>query len=259
MNQPLYERRPFVMSRRQYYSTGPKNLGLPSFLKFEYRKRATHSQPFHLTSKFLDHPVLARPNSSDLEVFSQILFFREYRCLDGIKSPKLIFDLGANVGYSAAYFLSRFKDCKVVAVEPDPANFGLLQTNLAPYENRAIAIQAAVWPNSDQKLELSFDGPGHEWALQVKPSQTGSVRAVTIPELLRISGGDKISVLKIDIEGAETELFSSNTNWLKLAENIVIEIHNQDAHDAFYSKIDPTQFEISTCDELTVCLKSGRT
>jgi hypothetical protein len=93
------------------------------------------------------HPLWARTRSSDLYAFLQIFVRREYECLNLIDGD-LILDLGANVGYSSAYFLSRYPKSPVVAVEPDPRNFAMLQRNLAPYGSRATVIQAAVWSHS---------------------------------------------------------------------------------------------------------------
>jgi hypothetical protein len=61
--------------------------------------------------------------------------------------------------------------------------------------------------------------------------------------------------LKIDIEGAELELFSSGTDrWLDLVDNIVIELHGKKCSEAFFKAIDGRGFDISSCGELTVCL-----
>jgi FkbM family methyltransferase len=244
------------MKRGEYYLTALRNLGLLSFILFEYQKRVNHFAPFKLTSKMLDFPVRARPQASDLLVFYQILVFNEYRCLSELRSPKLIVDLGANVGYSSAYFLSQFKSCSVIAVEPDPANFAMLQNNVAPYGGRVTTIRAAVWPRRERlDLDLGHAGLGQEWGIRVKPSANGDVETVTIPELLRVSGQDRISLLKIDIEGAEIDLFNSGAEeWLEKVDNIVIELHGKGAEEAFFNKIDKSRFVISTCDELTVCL-----
>jgi FkbM family methyltransferase len=245
-----------MMTRREYYSTAPKNLGFLAFLRFEYQKRTAHSKPFKLTSRKLAFPVKARPKTSDLEVFSQILAFNEYRCVDGIKAPKLIVDLGANVGYSSAYFLSRFDGSRVIAVEPDPDSFSMLLANVARYSDRITTLNAAVWPRQE-RLSLNHIGQGAEWGASVSPSADGNVNVVTIPELLKLSGMDRISLLKIDIEGAEVELFSSGSeSWLPLVDNIVIELHSEEARKAFFSKIDRSRFAISTCDELIVCLSN---
>jgi hypothetical protein len=45
--------------------------------------------------------------------------------------------------------------------------------------------------------------------------------------ILRESGQDRISLLKIDIEGAEVQLFSEGCeSWLSKVDNIVIELHD---------------------------------
>jgi FkbM family methyltransferase len=243
------------MKRVEYYSTAYRNLGLLPFLHFEYQKRLRHSERFDLISKKLDYPVSARPKTSDLLVFYQVLVFDEYRCISGLQSPTLIIDLGANVGYSTAYFLSQFKGCAVIAVEPDPGNFGELQKNVAPYGVRATTIKAAAWPRLE-RIGLEHRGQGREWSTRVKPATDGTVQAVTVPELLKASGHERIALLKIDIEGAEIDLFKSGTSeWLGKVDNMVIELHSDEAREVFYDAIAKSNFSLSMCDELTVCLK----
>jgi FkbM family methyltransferase len=243
------------MKRTEYYSTAHRNLGLIPFLHFECQKRLRHSAPFNLISKKLDFPVRARPGTSDISVFYQILVFNEYRCVSELK-PKLILDLGANVGYSSAYFLSQFKNCSVVAVEPDPSNFFELRSNVAPYGDRVKTIQAAVWPRSG-KVSLEHPGQGEEWGVRVKASGQGSIHAITVPQILKCSGHDRISLLKVDIEGAEIDLFGSHTaDWLDKVDNIVIELHGEEAKRVFHSAVAHLKFAISHCDELTVCRRA---
>ena len=69
-----------------------------------------------------------RKTGSDWEVFSQIFMHNEYKpvCralrLNNI-NPKLILDLGANIGLTTAYLKNIFPDCEVISVEPDQSNF----------------------------------------------------------------------------------------------------------------------------------------
>lgn len=243
------------MKRSEYYSTALKNLGLPSFLNFEFKKRVRQSGSFSLTSKKLDFPVNARPQTSDLGVFYQIFVFDEYRCLADLRSPSLIIDLGANVGYSSAYFLSHFPTCSVIAVEPEPSNFTALRSNVSRYGDRVTTMEAAVWPKME-RITLDHPGQGDEWGVRVKPCTDGTVKTVTVPELLRMSGHKRISLLKIDIEGAEIELFKSGAEeWLDKVDNIVIELHGDEATEIFHQAIGAKAFSISNCDELTVCLR----
>jgi hypothetical protein len=63
----------------------------------------------------LEHPLeLRRGKSSDMEVYRAIFIEREYDTVEAGADPKLILDLGANIGASAAYFLSRFPRAVVV-------------------------------------------------------------------------------------------------------------------------------------------------
>src|SRR4051812_12644684 len=118
------------MKRVDWYSTAVKNLGIASLARRQFQKKLSSlDRPLHLTSKHLMHSVRARHGTSDLMVFDQIFVERQYSCLDHLHDPKLIIDCGANVGYSSAYFLSRFPKCALIAVEPDPGNFSMLAIN----------------------------------------------------------------------------------------------------------------------------------
>ena len=244
------------MKRTEWYRTVVENLGLPMLIRVQLLRRfGTRGSLSQLTSKDLLHPVLARNGSSDFGVFGQIFGLREYCCLDFVEEPKLIVDCGANVGYSSAYFLSRYQKSFVIAVEPDPGNFAVLQRNVSPYGERCQAIQAAVWWRSET---LRFKQPathGKEWACAVEagPSEGPPVRAVSIPMLLGMTALKRVSILKIDIEGSEKELFSHDVGWLELVDNIVIELHGDACHDLFLQVIHPWSSNISTCGELTVC------
>jgi 16S rRNA C1402 N4-methylase RsmH len=102
-------------------------------------------------------------------VFRQIFVELEYQPLDDVRDVQLIVDCGANVGYSSAFFLTQFPKAHVIAIEPDPDNFSLLEKNLAPYKGRFRAIQSAIW-SKPTRLALSEERmiPGWEWARTVR-------------------------------------------------------------------------------------------
>jgi hypothetical protein len=59
--------------------------------------------------------------------------------------------------------------------------------------------------------------------------------------------------LKIDVEGAEKLIFAENfEDWLGKVDAIVIEIHDHECAEAFHRAVGRYDFELSTCDELTV-------
>lgn len=208
-------------------------------------------------------PVLIRGESSDLDVFLQIFAEKEYSCLVGIDNVDLMIDAGANVGYSSIYLLSRYPNSRVLAVEPDPANFRALQKNLAPYADRAQVQQCGVWSKACQlSLQTQPYRDGRDWSRQVRESdisESGEIRAVTVDDILRDSGHGRLSLLKMDIEGAEAVVFadSSCQAWLEKTDAIVIELHDDTvfgpASELFHAAIRDHHFQISHRGELTVC------
>jgi len=52
-----------------------------------------------------------------------------------------------------------------------------------------------------------------------------SVKALTVNDLLDNYGLERIDILKIDIEGAEKEVFSNSSSWLGKVDAIIIELH----------------------------------
>jgi FkbM family methyltransferase len=166
--------------------------------------------------------VVARPNSSDRAAFEHV-FGGAYE-LDVPREPRLIVDLGANAGYASVYFALRYPAVRVIAVEPVPENAELLRRNVARLGNVDV-VEGAAWPRP-ARLTLVDPGKGY-WGMRVAEDPSGGIRAVTIPELLDGAGMDGIDLLKVDIEGAEQQLFSENTDWLARVGLLVLELHDR--------------------------------
>lgn len=196
------------------------------------------------------HPIELRINSTDADVYRQVLIEEEYAAAaDGHVGT--IVDCGANAGYTSAYLLSRFPDAQVVAIEPFPANAELCRRNLAPYGRRATVIEAAVWSHSG-RLALDHAG-GNEWGVRVRAARTGEIgeiEAIDLPSL----GLRRIDLLKIDIEGSEANLFSDGTDrWLPHVSNIAIELHGADCEEQFHSAMANYRYTLLHSGELTIC------
>ena len=186
--------------------------------------------------------------------------------MDAVEEPQLILDCGANVGYTAVYFLTRFPRAKLIAIEPDLENFDLLQRNLAPFRSRSTALRSAIWSHeTGLTWEESSLRAGNEMGRELRPPHQGEepvMMGTTILDLLNKSGLDRVDILKIDIERAEKDLFESNFEpWLSRTDHIVIELHDKECKDIFFQAIADQNFAISNLGELTVCHRrdSGKT
>jgi FkbM family methyltransferase len=190
-----------------------------------------------LTAPPTPKPIFLRWNTSDILAFFQIFVRGEYDIALS-PAPSYIVDLGANVGLAAAYFLGRYPDATVVCVEPSKANFEILTKNLEGYST-AKAILSAAWPESTTLEVVSTNDAGEAlgfWGMRTKPasaeqmssSSTERVQGVSIGDIMRRFELPRIDLLKVDIEGAELELFSRNTQeWLPFVTCIVIETHDR--------------------------------
>ena len=119
---------------------------------------------------------------------------------------ELVFvDFGANIGVSAAYFLSRNRDAFVYCFEPLPENVERLRRNLAPFEGRYRIEEVAV-ADYDGEIEFRVERTGRYSGIE---NQQGDLRRFpcvdanrVLTSILRTHG--RIDLLKVDVEGAET-------------------------------------------------------
>jgi FkbM family methyltransferase len=187
----------------------------------------------------LNRYVTIRPGTSDLRCLGKVFVDYEYE-IPFETNPRLIVDAGANIGLATLYFASKFPGTKIIAIEPERSNYDLLvrncsgMTNLTPWH-------AALW-NEDTPLQIANPG-AEKWAFTVVPGRLNGtgIKAVTIPQILAQSGHDTIDILKLDVEGAERELFRDGCEeWLRRVKMIIIELHDRcvpGTSRAVYSKL----------------------
>ncbi|MCX8155471.1 MAG: FkbM family methyltransferase [Verrucomicrobiae bacterium] len=174
------------------------------------------------------HPLRLRLKSSDLPTYKKIFRDKEY-ALELPLKPRVIVDAGANVGFASLFFARQYPEAKILAIEPEAGNFGYLVKNVAPFP-QIIPIQAALWKNNET-LELVDPGIG-AWGFQTRDSaEKGSlpvvqkVQAITLDKLMADHGLSYIDILKIDIEGAEKEIFETSASWRDKVGVIMVELH----------------------------------
>lgn len=221
-------------------------------------KLVRDERTFTLKAPDVPYPLVFRANTTDPIVFDQVFIAREFASLKDLRRVGLVVDCGAYTGYSAAYFLSRFPTCHVIAVEPDLHNFRLLERNVARYGSRVQLVRSAVWSQAIGVKVVSTFSRG-EWGRQVReigPKESPDVMAVDIETLLRESTFERISLLKVDIEGAETVVFA-DAPWIDFVDNIVIELHDNtmfgDATSVFEKAIAGKGFAVQRFQERTIC------
>jgi FkbM family methyltransferase len=103
----------------------------------------------------------------------------------------------------------------------------LLRQNTAGLPN-VIPLRMALWAG---KESICLRNPDAEpWAYQVgrgAPADAGqAVEALGVSDILRQERQDRILIAKIDVEGAESEIFATNTGWIEGARLLIVELHD---------------------------------
>jgi FkbM family methyltransferase len=154
-------------------------------------------------------------------------------------------DAGAYIGDTTAWYLSKYPDATVVGLEPDPDNYSLLLKNCRPYGARAVLLNAGLWHTQTRlTLAASAGHTGISASEAVSTETEAGTEGVTVPYLLNLLRRDEIDILKLDIEGAELQVFGANSDeWLAAVRCIVVEIHGHSEHDAVYRAIGRHSFK----------------
>jgi FkbM family methyltransferase len=214
-----------ILKVLRHYHTALGFSGVFAFI----RARLSGAHPlFKSTVPGVRHPVYVRIGTTDVSVLRQVLLEKHYELPIQI-APALILDAGANIGLSAVYFANKYPGATIVALEPEASNFAVLQKNAAPYP-QIKPVQAALWAEEKQ-IGLIDPDFGHHGFQTVELGVGGngsstSVRALTLDGLMSSMGFDTVDILKIDIEGAEKEVFENSSIWVDRVALIMAELHD---------------------------------
>jgi len=201
-------------------------------------------------------PVNLRKGTSDDAVYGQIFSKREYEIDFGFE-PQTIVDCGANIGLSAVFFKNKFPRAKIIAVEPEPSNFAMLKLNTRPYEN-IVCLNNGIWNRTAPLVieDLGWD----KWGFVVREAQQNEkadIHAISLKNIMETHGLETIDVLKIDIEGSEKELFSSDYDfWLSRTKVLFVELHDhlrKGASHAFFKAMLDYEFAAGGIGENIIC------
>ena len=247
-----------VYSLLSYVVTGAiiiykENLKIWCLLK-KCASGAAGPHPIKIKLKNLASPIAIRAVKSDVVTVINNIIREEYgRIAPACKIPKYMVDAGAYIGDTAAFFLTRYKELKVISLEPNDDNFRMAKTNLNPYGKRVILLQKALWGTDKQ---MGF--VGNQTVGQV--SETGDgVECISIPTLMHRYCMPWLDILKMDIEGAERDVFESNAErWLSLVELIIIEIHGNQNLRVISRILQKNSFEMVQYRSVWYCRRISR-
>jgi FkbM family methyltransferase len=149
---------------------------------------------------------------------------RTYRAIVASGKTPLILDCGANCGMATRFFVETYPDARVVAVEPIAANVELARLNNSKGN---VSFHLAGIGSADTRASIQDPGMGN-WAFRVEEDASGTTSIVSINTLVNAYDPQTHVpfLVKIDIEGFESNLFEKNTEWIDLFPVLIIELHD---------------------------------
>jgi FkbM family methyltransferase len=146
------------------------------------------------------------------------------KIIDSDRKP-LIVDCGANIGASVLWLAHRYPHSHVVAIEPAPDNFALLERNCAglDVDTRQAGISA-----TDGVAHLANPEAASHAYRTTEDGKGPEITLLSIHTLLASKPSNLYEpfLLKVDIEGAENNLFSGDPSSLNRFPLIIMEPHD---------------------------------
>lgn len=144
--------------------------------------------------------------------------------------PKVIYDLGANIGIASLRFATLYPDARFYGFEPLPADHEVCVLN---YDNLRKA-QAFPWAVGSRSEVTAFEPredprggqlrtvPGNP---KLQPGKPIDVQVYSIGDLIRVQKLEPPEFLKIDVEGAELEVLRGIGDAVQSVKRIFVETH----------------------------------
>lgn len=216
---------------------GLKILKLTSYKYF----RASQVKDKEIVYFINHHPVVIK-GPFTLSMLLEIVADDVYH-LKEKNDPKIIFDVGANIGIFSLHAATLFPGSVIYAFEPSAENFTMLKANTKQFKNihclnKAISNYNGLAYINDNKNNTAFT---------ISSTATENVlhtcSTITLRTFISEHGINEIDVLKLDCEGAEYDIVNDD---IAFANEIVGEYHYSPVHslDSFKNNLVEKGFSI---------------
>lgn len=199
--------------------------------------------------------------STDILVFKQIILGQE---LDPIVklfttsriTPKVMIDAGANIGLCSIFMRINFPSVKILCIEPNKQNVEMIHKNLG-FANFQI-LQKALWFQKGYLEEQQGDGAWGIHMVEIEEESNEAVESTSLIDVMRQFNLETIDYLKIDIEGAEKQIFFQDPLINKVLDKVTcisIEPHSLEFEKFIIQYLQDAGFQVSQSGELVIGFK----
>jgi FkbM family methyltransferase len=196
----------------------------------DYRRTSHHLKQLSSVPRYqpavtaiFGQPFEVADSASFISTFQQLFKEQIYR-FEAKTAEPLIIDCGANIGLSILYFKRLYPKSRIVAFEADKSIFDILSRNVKNFALDDVQlINRAVW-SSVTELNFTSDGADGGRLSVANDRSDHLVPTVRLKDYL----DRKVDFLKLDIEGAETEVLHDCADQLANVGAVFVEYHSFD-------------------------------
>ncbi len=170
------------------------------------------------------------PNQEEFDTLKEEIFKQNSYYVEFASSTPFIIDAGSHIGMSALYFHKLYPQASLTCIEPNPFNLTYLEQNLEDNLIQATVLPRALVGRREKRAQIPlYTHP--KWSLFSslhKGGWTGEdAWQQTTVETLQLSSiiTSPVDLVKLDIEGSETDVVEELIGKFKLIAHLMIEFH----------------------------------
>lgn len=169
------------------------------------------------------------PDTNSAWVLTNEIWVGEDYFFESSREDPLVIDAGVHAGMAILYVKSLYPKARVIGFEPNPEMFDLAQKNISAL--RLENVELLPYALSNREGPVTFYGAQKDSmasSLQARPRPNESYET-EIVEARRLSHWltEPVDFLKMDIEGAESEVILECGGSLKKVHHVFIEYHQE--------------------------------
>jgi FkbM family methyltransferase len=201
------------------------------------------SAPVDVPIRALDgRPIRVRPGTSDVRVLDDT-YGGLFHLPDLDAPPAVVVDLGSNIGTTLAHYATLFPRARMVGVELDAENAALCRRNIAPWGDRITLVEGGIAAHDGTISYAGGTGKEHGYRIDTPGDRVAQV--YTIDSVLdRHLPDATIDFLKVDIEGAESDVFKAGGRWTRRVRTLKAELHDPYTVEAAISDLAALGFDV---------------
>lgn len=172
-------------------------------------------------------------NKEELKVLDKEIFSDGIYEIELVKDSPLIIDVGSHIGLSILYFKKKFPKSKIIAFEPNPNVFPLLEGNII--QNGLIGVEVhdvGLGLKEGKRLLYIDSSDSNAFSTSSFHPNAWNGKQKTLPIKVRVKKlskylNTKCDLLKMDVEGAELEILQElvESRKIEFIQNLVFEYH----------------------------------